>query len=248
MKYSKQRLATAMAATMVVSMVPAMAFAAPADVDNVVKLLNSSTHPEPTQRGLEDVAETAKGNFASAEAALAAAKVKVNGDQRAELIVKAYEASLNMLKATTKAEFDKAEKDFKELVPQLMFLNAEHKDNVNQSFKSATTMKNHADKKATLEAPAPAPTEVKATYAAFDNPILGVAVLEVTLENAKAADVTAVKVNGKEVKKADFSAALEDDGTTPKEKVLAVTTEEKKKEDVTKVELVVNGKTIEAMK
>lgn len=135
MKNSKQRLATAMAATMVVSMVPAMAFAAP--VDDVVKALNS-----------EDTSKAKAGDVSSAEAVLAVAKGFVAGDAKAQLLVDAYQASIDVFKATSVAEWTTKKAAFDTAVSKLTFLN------VNRSFKSSQTADNHDKVKQKLAAPA----------------------------------------------------------------------------------------------
>lgn len=151
---SKQKLAMAMAATMAVSAVPAMSFAA-TDVDMVLDQLNSTTTPK--QPGKEDVAATMKGDLASAEAAYdAAQKVSYAADSEAEWIVKAYGASLGMLKAKNMDEFNMQEKLFNDALAQLKvkLSGPEAAQNLANSFMHAQTLANHKKVKDALAGPA----------------------------------------------------------------------------------------------
>lgn len=92
MKYSsKQKLAMAMAAGMVVSMAPAMAFAAEVDFVNTAKELGK----EPAA----DRADLTKINTVEAKKVLVEAKKVVNGDANAQALVNAYEASIEVYEA-----------------------------------------------------------------------------------------------------------------------------------------------------
>lgn len=92
MKYSsKQKLAMAMAAGMVVSMAPAMAFAAEVDFVNTAKELGK----EPAA----DRTDLTKINTVEAKKVLVEAKKVVNGDANAQALVNAYEASIEVYEA-----------------------------------------------------------------------------------------------------------------------------------------------------
>lgn len=104
---NKQKLAMAMAATVVLSAVPAMSFAAPQDVANVLKALKAEDTAETKKE-----AETNVKNYASATAALAAAKAVQGADADAMTIVAAYEASLKVLKTTAEADWTTARAEF----------------------------------------------------------------------------------------------------------------------------------------
>ncbi|MDO4720796.1 MAG: hypothetical protein Q4A78_09045 [Peptostreptococcaceae bacterium] len=92
MKYSsKQKLAMAMAAGMVVSMAPAMAFAAEVDFVNTATELGK----EPAA----DRADLTKINTVAAKDVLTKAKAVVNGDANAQALVDAYEASIEVYEA-----------------------------------------------------------------------------------------------------------------------------------------------------
>lgn len=127
MKYSKQRLATAMAATMVVSMVPAMAFAAP--LDDVVKAL-----------GEENVNDTKAGNFKSAkDAATKAAPLAT--DMKSRAVLAAYNASIEVLEANTFATWDAAKVKFDAAVNALKGVLADNM--IAGGFGHAQTKANH---------------------------------------------------------------------------------------------------------
>lgn len=104
---NKQKLAMAMAATVVLSAVPAMSFAAPQDVLNVLAELKKE---DPAETKKE--AETNVKNYATATAALAAAKAVQGADADAMTIVAAYEASLKVLKSTAEADWTTARTEF----------------------------------------------------------------------------------------------------------------------------------------
>lgn len=104
---NKQKLAMAMAATVVLSGVPAMSFAAPQDVLKVLAELKKEDTAETKKE-----AETNVKSYASATAALAAAKAVQGADADAMTIVAAYEASLKVLKTTTEADWTAARTDF----------------------------------------------------------------------------------------------------------------------------------------
>lgn len=92
MKYSsKQKLAMAMAAGMVVSMAPAMAFAA--EIDFVKTATELGNEPA------ADRADLTKINTVAAKDVLAKAKAVVNGDANAQALVDAYEASIEVYEA-----------------------------------------------------------------------------------------------------------------------------------------------------
>lgn len=181
MKYSKQRLATAMAATMVVSMVPAMAFAAP--LDDVVDAL-----------GKEDVSKAQAGDETNAEAVLAVAKTFVKGDMKAQLLVDAYQASIDVFKATNVADWTTKKTAFDAAVAKLTFLN------VNGSFKAPQTVASHAAVKAKLEVPG----GMEAIDGTLVEDGLGNKV-EVTLKAADA--VSDVMKDGKALNAAEFDYA-----------------------------------------
>lgn len=167
---SKQKLATAMAATMVVSMAPAMAFAAP--LDDVVREL-----------GKEDVTKAQAGDVTSAEAVLGVAKTFVAGDVKAQLLVEAYQASIDVFKATSQEDFAAKRAAFNAAVAKLSFLD------VNGSFKSAKTVENHDKIGKKFEAPAVEQTiEGKLNEQALGNTV------EITLPSADA--VTEVMKDG----------------------------------------------------
>lgn len=208
---SKQKLATAMAATMVVSMAPAMAFAAP--LDDVVREL-----------GKEDTAKAKAGDVTSAEAVLAVAKTFVVNDVKAQLLVDAYQASIDVFKAASKEDFDAKRAAFNAAVAKLSFLD------VSGSFKSADTMKNHDEIGKKFEAPA---ADATATYKV--SKILGVTLVEISLKDATAADVTKVLLNGAEV---EFAKDEKDPNMVTANSDV----------DVAKVEVEVKGKLIEATK
>lgn len=119
MMYSnKQKLAMAMAAAMALSVVPAMSFAAPKDVENVLAELKKENTAE-----TKTEAETGLKVFATATAALAEAKKVQGADGDAMTIVAAYEASLNVLKATTEVEWNTAKTAFTDAVTAMKAAN-----------------------------------------------------------------------------------------------------------------------------
>lgn len=225
MKYSsKQKLAMAMAASMVVSMAPAMAFAADQDFVNVATAL-----------GKEEGKEKDELNEASAKAVLAVAKGLVNGDENAQAMVDAYEASINVFLSKTVAEFDVNVKLFAEKAAKMKSIFQNPMDYENGFGKA--TMDKHTKVREALVV-AETPVEVTATYTSLKNDLLGAWLVEVTLKGAEAKDVTAVKVNDKELEASMFGPD-EANAQLLNVKVL---------EEPTKVEIVVKGKTIEATK
>lgn len=142
MKYSsKQKLAMAMAAGMVVSMAPAMAFAAPIDFVNVA-----------TELGKEKDTAQDKVDIASAESVLAEAKKVVNGDVNAQKLVDAYEASLMVFKSKTVAEFDVNVKAFEAKAADLktLFVEAKTEADFDKGL-GAFTVAKHAKFRTVLE-------------------------------------------------------------------------------------------------
>lgn len=130
---SKQKLAMAMAATMVAGMVPAMAFAAEKDVAAVLVELNK-----------EDVTKTNAKDYASAKAALAAAKAVQGTDADAMTIVAAYEASINVLESADAATWTANKTAYDAAVVAVKAANA--KVDFSGSFESKNTKDNHQKK------------------------------------------------------------------------------------------------------
>lgn len=122
-----------MAATMVAGMVPAMAFAAEKDVAAVLVELKK-----------EDVTKTNAKDYASAKAALAAAKAVQGTDDDAKTIVAAYEASINVLESADVAAWNANKTAYDAAVVAVKAANA--KVDFSGSFESKNTKDNHQKK------------------------------------------------------------------------------------------------------
>lgn len=217
---SKQKLAMAMAAAMAVSVVPAMSFAAPQDLTNVIDAL-----------GKEDVkkAQAPALDPSSAEAVLMTAKGLVNGDAQAQLVIDAYQASIDIFKAVDVADWTAKKAAYDAAVTKLTFLD------VTNSFKAKQTDDNHLAVKTKLENPVVVTADYEALLS-WD----GTVVLRLNLKNATVADVTEVKLNGAVVPAGDWAAALDGDGNAVTD-AISVNTTLKNLADVTEVKLTAKG-------
>lgn len=222
MKYSsKQKLAMAMAATMVVAVVPQMAFAA-SDVEMVLQKLNSTTG---RPAGMEDEAQVAAGNLKTAKDAFDAADALGVKDPKALQLIKTYKASYDVLNSKTEAEFNANMATYK---AELAILAT----GLRVGFESQATVDKHEAVKTKLTTP----STVTAVYTAKVNETLAVTLLTVELNGAVPADVTAVLVNG--VAPHQFGPSTLNPANLSV-KVLG-------KDPITSVKLTVKGKDVEA--